>query len=283
MHKTSSRLPQLAVQALTAAWLFTLTTPAGAGPIVLQEAKQSEDAVVDTSKLETLEPNDSNVGEIANWDKPTTPSGTTKAAAKPGDAQQAGTSAQTHPETNPRPESAPAAAAAQPSLAKDLHDSIKEAVRPVYDGLLESGAIESLHDVKEGLGLDKDPWNDPNKADGQPKASAQWDSPSVNGSPRTAAQAQMDRELAGMMRAKLIDQLTPWLMGLAGLFIGGYLIKLLFGFIRWKSARRNAQLIQRSRRHAARRSHGTGTRTAPSPLGAATSTKHTTSAAEETL
>jgi len=283
MHKTSSRLSQLAVQALTAAWLCGLSVPAGAGPIVLQEAKQSEDTVVDTSKLETLEPNNSNVGDLSNWDKPAPPSGTTKAAAKPGDAPQAGTSAQTHPETSPRPDSAPAAAAAQPSGAKDLHDGIKEAVRPVYDGLLESGAIESLHEVKEGLGLDKDPWNAPNKAEGQPKASGQWDTPDVNGPPRTGAQAQMDRELAGMMRAKLIDQLTPWLIGLAGLFIGGYLIKLLFGFVRWKSARRNAQLIQRSRRHAAHRSHSTSTKTAPSPLADATSTKQTTSAAEETL
>jgi len=269
MHKTSYRLPQLALLALAAAWLGGLATPAKAGPIVSQEAKQQGDAAADTSKLVPLVTQDSDVDDITNWDQPASPPGTSKAAAKPGAAASSATAVQANPTTNPRPNSAPApsAAASQPSLGKDLHDGIKEAVRPVYDGLIESGALDTLHDVKEGLGLNKNQWSDPNTAQEQPKASGQWGTPDVTMPPRTEAQAQMDRELAGMMRTKLIDQLTPWAIGLAALLLAGYLIKLLLSFIHWKSARRNERIIQQARRQAARRSHHSGARTVPSPLG----------------
>lgn len=271
MHNSSYRLPRLVLLALAAAWLWGLTTPAGAGPIVLQDTQQSADAMVDTSKLVTLEHDDN----IPNWDKPTAPSVTTKGPAKAGDAPLAAASAPAKP-VQPNAALSPEGAASQPSLGKDLRSSIKETVRPVYDQLVESGAVEALHDVKEGLGLDKNQWTDQNKAVGEPKSPGQWDTPETSQAPRTDAQAQMDREMAGMMREKLIDQLTPWLAGLLGLYLLGFLIKLLYGYVRWRSARRNERLIKRAKRHTAHRSHSTGARTASMPLGTTSSTRTTT-------
>lgn len=257
MHKTSYHLPQLA---LVAAALWSLATPVGAGPIVAQDPKQPADAVVDTSKLV---PDD----DIPNWDKPLPPSGTTPGPAKPANPPTPPAANQAARPTKPEAAPAPTATAEQPGVGANLRNSLKETVRPVYDQLVESGAIDTVHSVKEGLGLDKNQWRAPSESLGEPKATGQWDTPEAAHPAKTAAQAQMDRELAGMMRERLIDQVTPWVAGLVGLYLLGYFIKLLMGYVRWKTARRNARLAQQAKRHAARRSHRTGPRTAASPLG----------------
>lgn len=273
MHKTSFRSPRLAALALAAACLCALTAPARAGPIVLQDTKPPANTVVDTSELETLEHDDN----IPNWDKPLIPSGPITTSAKPGDTALAPASAPAKPALPAQPA---AVASSQPSPGQDLRNNIKESVRPVYDQLLESGAVEALHDVKESLGLDKDAWSDPDRPAGAAKASNPWSPPGGDLPPRTAAQAQMDRELAGMMREKLIDQLTPWVVGLLGLYLLGFVIKLLLGYVRWKSARRNERIIQRAKRQAAHRSHSSGARTAPSPLGASAAPRTTNESTE---
>ena len=144
--------------------------------------------------------------------------------------------------------------AAEPVAGKSIHQAVKESVRPVYNQLVESGVIDTWHDVKTSLGLDKNHWSERDSAEGTAKAPTQWDasggaSPYSAQPPRTAAQEQMDRELATLMREKLIDQVTPWLIGLAGLYIVGYLIKLVVRFVRWKSAQR----VARAQRDASRR------------------------------
>ena len=128
----------------------------------------------------------------------------------------------------------------------------------MYDELVESGAVETWHDVKASLGLDKGQWSDREKIAGPPKVPGHWDasggaSPYSDPPPRTAAQVQMDREMAAMMREKLIDRVTPWVIGLIGLYILGYLIKLVIRYVRWKTARHSERGIARARRHASRR------------------------------
>lgn len=268
MHKTSFRSPRLAALALAAACLCGLSAPAGAGPIVLQDTKAPANTMVDTSELVTLEHNDN----IPNWDTPPIPSGPAKASTKPGDVAAAPASAPAKPAQPAQPA---AVASSQPSPGQDLRNNIKESVRPVYEQLLESGAVEALHDVKESLGLNKDAWSNQDRPAGANKASNPWDAPDGALAPRTGVQAQMDRELAGMMREKLIDQLTPWVAGLLGLYLLGFVIKLLFGYVHWKSARRNERIIKRAKRQAAHRSHSTGAKTAPSPLGATVSPRTT--------
>lgn len=146
--------------------------------------------------------------------------------------------------------------AVEPVVGKSIDQAIKESVRPAYNQLVESGVIDTWHDVKASLGLEKKHWSDRDSADGTAKAPTQWDasggaSPYSAQPPRTAAQEQMDRELATLMREKLIDQVTPWLIGLVGLYFVGYLIKQVVRFIRWKSAQR----VARAQRHASRRAH----------------------------
>ncbi|MDR3372015.1 hypothetical protein [Rhodoferax sp.] len=148
---------------------------------------------------------------------------------------------------------------AEPDLSKSIHEAIKESVRPAYNQLVESGVIETWHDVKASLGLGKNQWSDRDSAEGAAKTPSQWNSsgdasPYPVQPPRTAAQAQMDRELAAMMREKLIDQVTPWLIGLVVLYIVGYLIKLVVHYFRWKSAQR----IARAQRQALRRTRTGG-------------------------
>lgn len=250
MFKTSHRLPRLASLVLATTCLCGLSLPAGAGPVVLQDGKAPADAMVDTSKLVTLEHQDTiPVDELIHWDKP--------AATAPQGRASSATAAQAAASSPAKPAQAAASAATaaspqQPTVGDELRKNIKESVRPVYEQLLESGAIDAVHDVKESLGLNKGQWNDPAQASGQPKATNQWDTPEAFQPPRTAAQAQMDRELAGMMREKLIDQITPWVIGLVGLYILAYLTKLLYGYVRWKSARRVEQRIHRAKRQAAR-------------------------------
>ncbi|MBT3066897.1 hypothetical protein [Rhodoferax sp. U11-2br] len=265
MFKTSHRLPRLASLVLATTCLCGLSLPICAGPIVLQDGKAPADAMVDTSKLVTLEHQDTlPVDELINWDKSNAPPAAPQGRASSTTAAQATASSPAKP-AQAVASAATAAANTQPTVGDELRKSIKEGVRPVYDQLLESGAIDAVHDVKESLGLNKGQWNDPAQADGQPKAANQWDTPETFQPPKTAAQAQMDRELAGMMREKLIDQITPWVVGLVGLYILGYLAKLLYGYMRWKSARRMEQHIHRAKRHAAH-----SQRSARSPAGTPT-------------
>jgi hypothetical protein len=181
-------------------------------------------------------------------------------ASKPADHQQqpVGLLATQRPNGH-TPENA---SDAEPDVGKSIHQAVKESVRPAYNQLVESGIVETWHDVKASLGLDKNQWSDHDSAEGTTKSPAQWDasggaSPYAAQPPRTAAQEQMDRELAAMMREKLIDQVTPWLIGLVGLYIVGYLIKLVVRYVRWKSAQR----VARAQRQAFRRSRtGSSTR-----------------------
>lgn len=167
------------------------------------------------------------------------------------------------PSTTPQQKEKPSqnAGEAEPLAGKSIQKTVKESVRPAYNQLVESGLIDTWHDVKASLGLGKSHGNERDNPEGSANASPQWDAsggatPYPAQPPRTAAQAQMDRELASMMREKLIDQVTPWLIGLVGLYVVGYLIKLVVRFIRWKSARR----VARVQRHASRRTHRSSSR-----------------------
>jgi hypothetical protein len=261
MHKKSHHLLLLTKLSVATVCLWCMTTPAKAGPIVLQDAEHPSEAVVDTSKLVTMEPPLIDVNEAPSWDKSAaTPAGKTSAPSKSGGATQAPANQPVAARTAAATGAAQVDGGAVQSLGKDIHDSIKETVRPMYEQLVESGAVEALHDAKESLGLNKSQWNEQGQANGPPKATGQWDTPDAGQPQRTAAQAQMDRELSAMMREKLIDQITPWAIGLVVLYALGYLIKLIYGYVRWKAARRSARRISRAKRPATHQSRSTSVR-----------------------
>jgi len=148
----------------------------------------------------------------------------------------------------------------EPDNSTPLHSVIKESVRPVYNELVESGALETWRDVKETLGLSKNNW-DRHDADGEVNALQRaqaantpgWQDPGVP--PKSAAQVQLDREYDAYLLRQLIDDLKPWVLGLIGLYALGYLTKLVFNFMQWKAARRRERRAQRARHRSSRHSH----------------------------
>lgn len=250
MHQRSSRLIPLATARWAVIWALCLMLPATAGaePVVLHDGDQPAEATTDTSKLVNLESTPPPIHEGPVWP---TPANATGPKHQPGQA----------PDRPPTPPAGPVTQASPgtttpPRADASIHSAIKENVRPVYEQLVESGAVEALHHLKADLGLDKNQWSEQEKAAASAKGPGQWDTPAGQdpGQPRTAAQAQLDRASASLMREKLIDQITPWVIGLVVLYVLGYLAKLLYSFIRWKSAKRMERRIARAKRHAARRS-----------------------------
>lgn len=155
-------------------------------------------------------------------------------------------------------------AAKQPSVSPDLNlaaeirSTVKESVRPLHDQLVESGALDAWSDLKTDLGLGK--WGSEGATDvdstvpGRLDASHSdsWQDGSAN-RPKTAIQAEIDREMATLMLEKLIDEVTPWVFSLGGLYLLGYLIKAGYGYSQRKSMRRRERVTARIRRRSARK------------------------------
>lgn len=144
------------------------------------------------------------------------------------------------------------------------HNVIKEALRPLYNELSESGALEAWRDAKETLGLGQNSWDKPGAGDTlTPRTSESiekplWQDPTR--APKSAAQTQLDREYDAYLLRQLIDDLKPWVLGLLGLYALGHLAKLTFKLFQWRAARRR----QRHARHAKHRSsHRHHSRQAP--------------------
>lgn len=274
MHPRSSRRirPASAQLAVICALCLVLHLTADAEPVVLHDGAHTAEATTDTSQLVTLESAPPPIHDMSV-------SPTTANTAEPKRAPAQATDRTLTPPAGPATQAPPGTTAA-PGTNTSIHSAIKESVRPVYDQLVESGAVEALHHLKTDLGLDKNQWSDQDKA-APAKGPGQWDAPATQdpGPPKTAAQAQLDRETASLMREKLIDQVTPWLIGLVVLYVVGYLVKLLYNFIRWKSAKRTERRIARAQRHASRRSRGSSSR----PPGASATAPRSQADSQETV
>lgn len=246
----------LAILAFSLLGALGLGTPVMAEPVITQGSPQGAENAAETSPP-MIEPSDLAIEEAQNFEKKVAlPSMASSASmrsdrmpppAGPGKGDVANT-AGTHRGFNSEPDAGTA-----------VHSSVKEAVRPVYDQLVESGAVEAWHDLKEGLGLNKNKWGEEGQANASPNragqveaANSSWQDPGRP--PKTAAQAQMDRELDAFMMKKLIDDIKPWFFGLVGLYALGYLLKVGFEFVQWKSARRRER---RAARTAQRSAHPT--------------------------
>ncbi len=252
MHHRSSCLNRVTTLRLgvICALCMLLFSAVRAEPVVLYDGNQPAGATTDTSKLVSVEPAAPPLDEVTAWPAAAIGApGATPESGKPADLTRL-----------PLP---PAPALPERPEANDdpsLHSVIKEGVRPVYEQLVESGAVETWHELKADLGLNKNQWSEDQKTGAPGTGPGQWDAPGAQDPaqpPRTAAQAQLDREMATLTREKLIDQITPWLIGLVGLYVAGYLAKLLYGYVRWRSGKRNERRIARAKRRGARRSRST--------------------------
>lgn len=270
---------------LTCALALGILTPAGAAPIAVQDAPQK--AETEAQIAEPPPPSISAITdeELPNWQRfaavPTARPASSAAdssghnasvpeASKSADHLQqplpVGPLSTQHPRTPILQDSGDT----ETGVGKSIHEAVKESIRPAYNQLVDSGVIETWHEVKASLGLDKSQWSSRDSAEGPAKAPNQWDasggtSPYPVPPPRTAAQAQVDRELATMMREKLIDQVTPWLIGLVALYIMIHLIKLVVRYFRWKSTRRLARAQRQTMRRIHTSSRKPGNHTRPSP------------------
>lgn len=147
----------------------------------------------------------------------------------------------------------------EPDLAAEIRSAVKESVRPLHDQLLESGALEAWSDLKTDLGLSKNKWGSEGATDADPAMpgrmdashSASWQDPAHQ--PKTAAQAEADREVTAVMLEKLIDEIKPWAFSLGGLYLLGYLIKTGYDYAQRKSMRRRQRQAALSRRRHARK------------------------------
>jgi hypothetical protein len=258
MHQRSPRLSWVAVAQFGAACALCLglLTSTQAEPLVLNDGSAEAGAGTYAVEPVILDYEGASVDDAPVW--PAAPGAT---LTQPASAETAERTSPLPPADPRMPERAGAAPIAlgktQANADASIHSAIKESVRPVYDQLVESGAVGALQDLKADLGLNKNQWDDQQKTNARAEGPRRWDAPSGQGPaqpPRTAAQVQSDREMAGVMREKLIEQITPWLIGAVALYAVAYLARLLHRHMRWRSAKRNQRRSARSQRHASRRS-----------------------------
>ena len=258
MHLNVDHPKLLALLAATLVVGLGLNTPAMAEPVITQGNPSNAESTVDTGPP-VIEASDLAIEEAQNFERKVAQPNTASSSSTRSDRMQlpggpgkgdASNTPATDRSFNTAPDSGTA-----------IHSSVKEAVRPVYDQLVESGAVEAWHDVKEGLGLNKNKWGEDGQTNAPPiragqteAANSAWQDPGRP--PKTAAQAQMDRELDAFMMKKLIDDVKPWFFGLIGLYALGYLLKAGFEFVQWKSARRRERRAARAAHRSARPTKG---------------------------
>lgn len=228
--------------------------PASAAPVKLEDAAQHMTDVVDPPEL-VLEP----AAFAADGGGPG--KALQAASAAQGGlmrADQARSPSREATQTKVAPQNsmaAPSGVSPGPDLAADIRSTVKESVRPLHDQLVESGAVDAWKELKTDIGLDKGKWDNDGTPGANPMAPGREPSESPGWKdaaqpPKTAAQAQVDRELASHMLEKLIDEVKPWAISLLGLYLLGYLIKAGIGHSQRKSIRRRERETARVLRRA---------------------------------
>lgn len=245
MHVRLGDHQSAAILSMSLLGVLGLSGTVGAEPVTVQDTEQAAvgtagpvESILDTSKLSIDDLTGQN--KAVQRPRPVRPAPATSAAALPS-------------------------AKPDPSLGAEIRSSVKESVRPQHDQMVESGAVDAWKELKADLGLGKGDWREEDANAGNPKAAAPSDGPNAarwqepEHRPKTAAQAQMDRELATHMLEKLIDEVKPWAISLLALYLLGYLIKAGIGHSQRRSIRRR----ERETRRALRRASGKAASTKP--------------------
>lgn len=146
----------------------------------------------------------------------------------------------------------------------ELARTVREAVRPAYEGLAGSGVLSALRDVESELGLgrggsfnDSLSGNYSQSGDAGPRAeSVSWagsGSPSETFSrPRSAAEIADDQKNAAVLLEKFLEEILPWVLALFGVYGLGYLVKFSLEYSQWKSARRRRHSSAVASKHPVR-------------------------------
>jgi hypothetical protein len=132
---------------------------------------------------------------------------------------------------------------------REFSSVIKEAVRPAYQDIADSGFVEVIRSIESDLGLShKRPFGAEsgayaeNSGSEPHRESAGWATPGNNAAttsrPRSAEEIARDKIMAKVMLKELVEEVKPWVFTLVGLYALGYSVKLLLDYRRWKMARR---------------------------------------------
>ena len=170
---------------------------------------------------------------------------------------------------------------------REFSSVIKEAVRPAYQDIVDSGFVEAIRSIESDLGLsNKRPFGAEsgvyaeNSGSEPHRESAGWATPANNAAttsrPRSAEEIERDQVMAKVMLKELVEEVKPWVFTLFGLYALGYAVKLLLDYRRWKMARRRKRTSggQRRKHHGRTVHHSnpptpdsnpTPARTAPTP------------------
>lgn len=144
---------------------------------------------------------------------------------------------------------------------REFSSVIKEAVRPTYQELADSGLIDSVRSLGSELGLihprslgSESSTSTGNSESDSHRKSNDWatsgKNPSAAGQVRSAQEIERDQLMAKTMLKELVAEVSPWVFALIGLYALGYAVKLLLDFRRWKLAlRRKRSSGGKHRRH----------------------------------
>lgn len=144
-------------------------------------------------------------------------------------------------------------AASSPEMTKGLYEDwtldreFKEAIRPLYEDLKATGVVEAMRTLKTDLGLNS---GDQASSDYSRELAERLDNRSANQSrTQPTVQTEHDRLATAALWKDLVDEIKPWLFGLAGLYILGYLLKLWRDYLRWKTTRSRKRSSKSKRHH----------------------------------
>ena len=229
-----------------------------AEPVGLQDATQEMTGIVDPSES-TLEQAALTADRVGGAGPTTQAAGAAQGGLARAD--RARNPVLETPQTKAAPQNstaAPSGISPSKHLVTEIGSTVKETVHPLRHQWVESGAVEVWKDLKANLGLDKSKWD----TDGPSGANQMKPGRDGSESPgwtdaaqplKTAAQAQVDHELATHMMEKLIDEIKPWAVSLLGLYLIGYMIKALLEHMQTKSIRRRKRETARALRRATKR------------------------------
>lgn len=262
MHFKLGQHKRRLILAISLLGMFGLGLPVAADPVTHQDATQATPEAASQGEL-TWTPAALTIEGLASQNSDHHPPGT--APQERPAADQRSPSPTAPPRLGPADAPAPPLTIpTDPDLAAELRRTLKETARPLHDQMMDSGAMDVWNDLKRDMGLGRTQEDDEGPSNTRPqRTSGQWEGGHLpagqdpDNQPKTAAQTEMDRELAAHMLERLIDEIKPWALSALGLYLLGYLIKVGIDYARRRSIRRRERRAARARRRSARKASST--------------------------
>ena len=128
----------------------------------------------------------------------------------------------------------------------ELNNTVKYAVRPVFEELAGSSFVAAVRDLDAELGLNRRwSFNDPTSGSADYSQNAgRGDRAEPDNRARSTTQIEADRVTARIRVDKYIEEIKSWLLSLFGLLVVGYLAKLGLDYRHWKTARRRKHWVK---------------------------------------